>query len=1100
MPEKIVRVLFSFHSAAGHPQALPPRTSVENQHWVTSLLDAAARNSNDVNQTSRRHGDYHIHRVSVAQTGARSGDAEQDGANDGGTNDPLLEWDPALQIFRPGRIGVVPAGSRRDPSRQSHRSSSDDTAGVKIVHLDAFPGYFVAEYVGAALYGVSALPRGSHGPPLHVLVLAATAHAQGFWPPPLNSQKTSCGSTMSLPAAAPAHATVPELLSVHCGMLPVFEVTQLHCLPLPSSSGGLDGPPTLGEISLVDELQAPRSDGVGWAIPDRAWTAILELATLSALSRQAPLDWSAMTRRACDVIRLIHGLTPTTATGHMKGPSRGRLGLYFAGGGTSASSGTLHERLGQPDARSFHGDLGLAAARRNCPHLQPMCMFQFAYNAVGGAVQALPASSSSQCYFPAMRRGADATTVCGCGVCSGWLTPMIRGYFGMVAVATNNNNNGGGRLNVPAGPAATHTDVVAAGVILVARVCPSNDGPRYVKRGGNAVGDVANSVESEQVVFRVLRTTSDGRPEFVLATAAFTIYRGSVPLAWSQPVDLRYKPKVRLAADTRPLDPRVSGVISAHFNRLRRHYADLDGSGASRAVTTQQCDDAGDDECESRGLQQATFLVNRATFPRIVALDLLSGSHTERRLRDCYGLQADALFGEVGTKATANHTHDNYRRPTSSSATSLSELTWSNADEDLSHPSGPAAATVTCQTHWIRYCNVDLGRLLKRKVLHSASGRGGAATRQRQPGNATAVKWGHEHFVTTLLSVIDSCGATTDDPSSSSHPVGAVLRHHGVTVQVWRRSASSRDAHASVVVRRRQCGVIRVNCLDCVDRSNLAEFLLARWVFEHLLWPALADRSLVVDLGQTNAATSRRSAGVGDEGPASDFLREQDAAPLQSQLASLWIQHGDAVSHLYAGSGALFTEALEPNGPKRGSPQPSASGLSLRGLAEDGVKALRRYCKNNLRDGLTQDSVSFLTSCGTHAGDWRVQPTTQIARGGGSVVADVAWTLVDHVAGATAWSCFVNIIGIASFAHCGGWVSMPKKIIFAAADALTFTAIGVEDIMSSAFFWWFGMAGELFGVWMLFRSMCTIAMLVARCVLLDVPGLTFTSRTAEQSN
>lgn len=62
-----------------------------------------------------------------------------------------------------------------------------------------------------------------------------------------------------------------------------------------------------------------------------------------------------------------------------------------------------------------------------------------------------------------------------------------------------------------------------------------------------------------------------------------------------------------------------------------------------------------------------------------------------------------------------------------------------------------------------------------------------------------------------------------------------------------------------------------------------------------------------------------------------------------------WADHGDTVSHAYAGTGALKSDFTRTG--KR----------SREGMLQDGVNSVMRYVKNNFFDGDRQDAFDILT-------------------------------------------------------------------------------------------------------------------------------------------
>ena len=122
-------------------------------------------------------------------------------------------------------------------------------------------------------------------------------------------------------------------------------------------------------------------------------------------------------------------------------------------------------------------------------------------------------------------------------------------------------------------------------------------------------------------------------------------------------------------------------------------------------------------------------------------------------------------------------------------------------------------------------------------------------------------------------------------------------------------------------VRNRQTSVVRTNCMDCLDRTNVVQSLLAR----HML-----DRALV-DLG-----ILARGAHFSDEDRDLYFL-----------FRNMWADNADVVSRSYSGTGAMKTDLTRTGRRTRA------------GALRDLNVAVTRYCKNNFLDGPRQDAFDL---------------------------------------------------------------------------------------------------------------------------------------------
>ncbi|KIK71360.1 hypothetical protein GYMLUDRAFT_148807 [Collybiopsis luxurians FD-317 M1] len=121
---------------------------------------------------------------------------------------------------------------------------------------------------------------------------------------------------------------------------------------------------------------------------------------------------------------------------------------------------------------------------------------------------------------------------------------------------------------------------------------------------------------------------------------------------------------------------------------------------------------------------------------------------------------------------------------------------------------------------------------------------------------------------------------------------------------------------------RLQHGTVRTNCMDNLDRTNVVQAALAKYVLNK-------------QLQEIGVLTKEQ--GVDDFESLSKDFRE------------LWADHADVISKAYAGSAALKSDFTRTD--KR----------THKGLMEDGVKSMLRYFKNNFLDGARQDAFDLFT-------------------------------------------------------------------------------------------------------------------------------------------
>ncbi|KAG8572276.1 hypothetical protein GDO81_011999 [Engystomops pustulosus] len=126
------------------------------------------------------------------------------------------------------------------------------------------------------------------------------------------------------------------------------------------------------------------------------------------------------------------------------------------------------------------------------------------------------------------------------------------------------------------------------------------------------------------------------------------------------------------------------------------------------------------------------------------------------------------------------------------------------------------------------------------------------------------------------------------------------------------------DAEGKVLMT--QDGIFRSNCMDCLDRTNVIQSLLA-----HRSLQAQLQRLGVLHIGQ----------------------RIEEQVLFERIYKNAWADNANACAKQYAGTGALKTDFTRTG--KR----------TQWGLVMDGWNSLIRYYKNNFSDGFRQDSIDL---------------------------------------------------------------------------------------------------------------------------------------------
>ncbi|PIA46780.1 hypothetical protein AQUCO_01500374v1 [Aquilegia coerulea] len=118
-----------------------------------------------------------------------------------------------------------------------------------------------------------------------------------------------------------------------------------------------------------------------------------------------------------------------------------------------------------------------------------------------------------------------------------------------------------------------------------------------------------------------------------------------------------------------------------------------------------------------------------------------------------------------------------------------------------------------------------------------------------------------------------------------------------------------------------QLGVVRTNCIDCLDRTNVTQSMIGRKMLEkqlHRIGVFAADDTI------------------------SKYPHFDESFKI------LWANHGDDISIQYSGTPALKGDFVRCG--KR----------TVQGIVKDGWNALARYYLNNFCDGTKQDAIDLL--------------------------------------------------------------------------------------------------------------------------------------------
>jgi hypothetical protein len=148
--------------------------------------------------------------------------------------------------------------------------------------------------------------------------------------------------------------------------------------------------------------------------------------------------------------------------------------------------------------------------------------------------------------------------------------------------------------------------------------------------------------------------------------------------------------------------------------------------------------------------------------------------------------------------------------------------------------------------------------------------------------------------------------------------------------------------HTSWEIQSLQDGVVRTNCMDCLDRTNVVQSMFARYMLHRIIHERI---------GRRLSSFSNRIRRTLPLEHVVAYKRRPLILPWiegEESHRHLWADNADAISKLYAGTPALKGDFTRTG--KR----------TKRGALDDGVNSLQRYYVNNFIDADRQEGMDLL--------------------------------------------------------------------------------------------------------------------------------------------
>jgi hypothetical protein len=460
-----------------------------------------------------------------------------------------------------------------------------------------------------------------------------------------------------------------------------------------------------------------------------------------------------------------------------------------------------------------------------------------------------------------------------------WCVPMIYGF-----VHQRNMQLAGG---------------VSLKFILIARRSRHFAGTRYLRRGVDMLGHVANEVESEQIFVRSVASPGD-----VPRVASVVQCRGSIPLFWSHTNLYSPKPDVQLESD-HAVRQRAA---QHHFENLFLRY----GYNVHVLNLVKQVNSVGE-HMLGVAFKETCEVLNEMFQSK--SRDIIRALNAPRPETANDDVEPEFLCEEKPPTAQGSPDSVDQCAPECCLPPPLHFIAYDFLNMAKQQHAGAAAGGAEGCGSEVPHVFRDLNRICE-KIFPTI----GFYVDPPGADRVSALPGGANRSMTFPLSQVR---AGFESVSLDCDELELMFKEP-VQEDDGTLLASDGGVGTGCPVELRQNGVMRTNCMDCLDRTNVAQFCFARVAIPRQL------RALGINLTATG-------------------LQE-----VISLCMEIWAEHGDTIAIQYGGSGAMH---------KVDEQETTATGereFVLTGGAKNAVVAVQRYYSNISTDFERQDSIDVL--------------------------------------------------------------------------------------------------------------------------------------------
>lgn len=525
---------------------------------------------------------------------------------------------------------------------------------------------------------------------------------------------------------------------------------------------------------------------------------------------------------------------------------------------------------------------------------------------------------------------------------SSWIVPIVYGYIRQKMFSFSGGNT--------------------VKFTLIARRSTNFAGTRYLRRGVDCNGMVANEVESEQIFSRNSSTVGDqGR------TSSIVQCRGSIPLYWCHVNILNPKPDVKLEniETTETLNAAKNHFENLFFRYGRKVHVLSLVKQVEKKPLEQILGDAYFDMCRMLNAHyRLAFKYNTIEESDISRVTLLMDRSS------VYGrdeVNAQQILGVGEDNDTDGYAYVREERESGGGEGERDEN-----DENASSRSPTTSLNVEDQITFTSYDFLNMAKVSEASVFHDLDVIGDRILtdvgfyvdppagihptysktwhkfgRAQVNSDIEAKYYGTMNSVYVDNSIVDNTlfSTTVDDipKERRSSPSDVEVDMDGDNVDfdiLLEKEAFDKDTLSQNFSESEigvgtgsptgllQYGVMRTNCMDCLDRTNVAQFCYAKLAINRQL----------------------KCLGI--------LLSAHVLQDITSNCLEVWAEHGDAMATQYGGSGAMHK--VDEHEKRSAVDDTVEKEIVLTGGAKNALVAVQRYYSNVSLDFERQQQIDIL--------------------------------------------------------------------------------------------------------------------------------------------